>query len=182
VSRHVGEWTAMPACDVISSVSKFRGMMNRSNEHTCASDGARRRGWNARCMQCPCLQYSDVDPALAHKTRATKPTRGSCFLTESSSFFSPCIWICFGRSLGSNAELLYAAAAKACKPRSDQALSSMPKKAKKSKKGAKPEWMSEELFSLSQSPTQLIEIFRGAADKSTSDFAVPKDQVRGYCN
>ena len=54
----------------------------------------------------------------------------------------------------------------------------MPKKgSKKGKKGSKPEWMSEELFALSNNPTQLVDNFRGTVDKSSADCTIPKEQV-----
>jgi hypothetical protein len=55
----------------------------------------------------------------------------------------------------------------------------MPKKGGKGKKSSqkRPEWMSEELFALSQNPTQLIDNFRGASEKNTVPVTIPKDQV-----
>jgi hypothetical protein len=49
-------------------------------------------------------------------------------------------------------------------------------KGKKGKKG-KPEWMSEELFALSQEPMQLVDNFRGASDKSSTPCTISKEQV-----
>jgi hypothetical protein len=55
----------------------------------------------------------------------------------------------------------------------------MPKKGGKVKKSSqkRPEWMSEELFALSQNPTQLIDNFRGTSEKNTVPVTIPKDQV-----
>jgi hypothetical protein len=55
----------------------------------------------------------------------------------------------------------------------------MPKKGGKGKKGSqkRPEWMSEELFALSQNPTQMVDNFRGPSDKSTVPITISQDQV-----
>ena len=57
-------------------------------------------------------------------------------------------------------------------------LATMPKKGKAGKKGVKPEWMSEELYALSNNPAQLVENFKGAADKSSGECTVSREQVQ----
>jgi hypothetical protein len=59
------------------------------------------------------------------------------------------------------------------------AAGKMPKKSgKKGKKGGKPEWMSEDMFALSQDPTRLVEGMRGTLDKTGPCGNISKEQVR----
>ena len=55
----------------------------------------------------------------------------------------------------------------------------MAKKGKKGAKGgARPAWMSEAMFALSQSPAQLMEQFKGGSgDKVAAECTVSKEQV-----
>ena len=53
----------------------------------------------------------------------------------------------------------------------------MPKKAKGGKKGAKPEWMSDDVYQLSQNPAQLMDAFRPPAEKTGAERLVSREQV-----
>lgn len=53
----------------------------------------------------------------------------------------------------------------------------MPKKAGGKKKNGKPEWMSDELFTFSQDPVQLVEGFKGTLDKTAPCANVSKEQA-----
>ena len=54
----------------------------------------------------------------------------------------------------------------------------MPKKGGGKKKSGKPEWMSDELFTFSQDPVQLVEGFKGTLDKTAPCGNISKEQVR----
>jgi hypothetical protein len=58
----------------------------------------------------------------------------------------------------------------------------MPNKGAKGPKGAKPAWMSDELFALSQNPAQLVETFRAAADKPANERVATREQVMTRCH
>ena len=53
----------------------------------------------------------------------------------------------------------------------------MPKKAKGGKKGAKPEWMSDDVYQLSQNPAQLMDAFRPPAERTGAERLVSREQV-----
>ena len=52
----------------------------------------------------------------------------------------------------------------------------MPKKAQAKPKGAKPAWMTEKVFAISQDVRVLVENFRG---QNAAECTVSKEQVRG---